>query len=470
MKNFINAKVTIPKGYVVIDSGNSVRTDNLQKILKLAAKLEKSNLVMTSELTSALMTLDDASFTKVVNSIKDSTRAVKGQFLKSSFASGADLDNEQWTVEEMILQMYEYCLSYGLNVNTAEIFGGVDESRKIEIANVAKRKDKQDINNTFKILDVKTPSEFQTEVGSIVGSPIVWGAQQVEFIQAANDADLLYDVLVKADFKVKENMFSIINIVGKENVKELNIFKTATDALRYAYFVSGQDWRKLPKGVKFKLKTSDKKVIMAALNKLNVKVAFGDMKPYKSQWLAVATNLFPGSSKFARFATAQGLFDYLRNGGNVETFNTKTEALIAAGDMIGLAKHLKGKPGELMRRLDMIIRNLEKGQADELVDILNGVTLNPKLVTQVRKWLAYRTETSFEDRTFKVKGKPVTVQGKSLAKLKSKRTMKVVQALRGVIVRHLEGKDLFSKQLAAIEAYEAEQEKLAQINETQTAV
>jgi hypothetical protein len=269
------------------------------------------------------------------------------------------------------------------------------------------------------------------------------------------------------EIKVKENLFSIIEIIGKENVKELNIFKTATDVLRYAYFVSGQDWKELPKGVKFKLKTSDKKVIMAGLTKLGTKTAFGDMKPYKSQWLAVSKNLFPGSAKFNKFSNAQGLFDFLRNGGKVETFNTKTEALIQKGDMLALVKHLKGKPGELMRRMDMIVRKASKKDIDSIVDVINGVTLNPKLVIQVRKWLAYRTETGFEERTFKVKGKPVTVTDKPLSALNTKRTMKIINALRGIMVRHLEGKDLFTKQLAEIEAYEAEQAKLAEINETQ---
>ncbi|MEA3451694.1 MAG: hypothetical protein U9Q83_07290, partial [Bacteroidota bacterium] len=59
-------------------------------------------------------------------------------------------------------------------------------------------------------------------------------------------------------------------------------------------------------------------------------------------------------------------------------------------------------------------------------------------------------------RTFKVKGKPVTVDNKPLETLKTKRTMKVVQALRGIMVRHLEGKDLFSAQLKDIELYEAQ--------------
>ena len=115
---------------------------------------------------------------------------------------------------------------------------------------------------------------------------------------------------------IKENIFSILEITGKEFFKSAGILKTATDILRYAYFVSEEDYKLLPKGVRFNLKTSDKKVIMAALNTIaskDVKNVFGDMKPNKSQWLALSKNLFPGSSKFNKFSAAQGVFDFLRN-------------------------------------------------------------------------------------------------------------------------------------------------------------
>jgi hypothetical protein len=194
MKNYINCSLTIPKGYVVLDSAQGVRSQNIQKILKLAQHLEKSNLVMTSELCTALATLSDNDYKTIEANIKKATRTTKGQFLKSSFASGANLEDEQMTIDDLALQFYEYFMSYGIGRVPTELFEE-DVSRRIEAANIVKRKEKKELNNTFKLLDVKTSKEFQNDVAIIVGSPIVWGEQQKEFLREAHRNNLLIGLL-----------------------------------------------------------------------------------------------------------------------------------------------------------------------------------------------------------------------------------------------------------------------------------
>lgn len=438
----IDTKVTLPKGYFVADSGNETGA-NVKGIAKIIGKLEKANLVLSAKAIIALSTLPKDEFDAISVSIRNNTKAVKGQFLRSVFASTSDVALEAMTRQDYLDQMWMYFNTYGIGRFPAELWE-VDEHRMVEIANATKKKDVADLNNTFRILDVKTEKEFSDAVKTVVAMPIVFGAQQEEMITEAFKNDLLD--IDGVNLKVKENIFVILGITGKEFFKEHNILNTATDVLRYAYFVSGTDFKELPSGEKFKLKTSDKKVIMASLNRIakrDIKNTFGDMKPYKSQWLAVSKNLFPGSAKFAKFDKAQGVFDFLRNGGKVETFNTITQALILDGDYGALVTHLAQKPGELLRSLDMIIRKGSKTELAVLVNELEGITLNPKLVIQVKKWLEYRTEHSFSERVFKVKGKPVTVDNKPLDELKTKRTMRVVEALNEAIIAHLKGKTLF---------------------------
>lgn len=466
-KNQVNLSVSIPKGYIVVTPGALDKQDtldngvvsNLDGIMKMVKLAEKNNVALSQELVQSLITLDEKSFKEIQSQFKEIFKAQKGQFLRSVFATGSDITEESFTLEDFFIQINHYFISYGLGEVDHNIFV-MDETRKVQIANASKRSTKQELNNTFRIIDVKTDTEFFKEVEIIATSPIVWGTQQLEFIKEANRIGILAGVLTNTDVKVKENLFEIMKVTGKEFFRDNNVLKTATDILRYCYFVSEEDFKALSKGTKFSLKTSDKKVIMASLNRISkrdVKNTFGDMKPYKSQWLSVSKNLNPGSAKFNRFSDAQGIFDYLRNGGNVETFNAVTQDLIKNKNWKELTKHLSKKPGELLRSLDMIIRNSNKNEVLYLISVLDEIKLNPKLITQVKKWLEYRTENALTSRTFKVKGKPVTVDNKPLDTLKTKRTMKVVQALRGIMVRHLEGKTLFKEQLKSLEQYEASQ-------------
>lgn len=440
----INTNVTLPKGYFVADKDIGFAS-NIDGIVKLAAKLEKANMVLTSAAINRLSTLKLVDFEAITKDILKSTATVKGEFLRPVFASTSDVALEAMTQEDYCVQMWMYFNTYALGRFPEELFV-LSDDRKVELSNVPKRKDVQDLNNTFRFIDVKSTKEFTDEVTTIVSMPIVFGKQQEEFIAEAFKADLLGDAIEGVNFKVKENIFAILAITGKEFFKEVNILKTATDILRYAYFVSGEDFKELPRGTKFKLKTADKKIIMSNLDKVvlkDISSAYSDIKPKKSQWLALSKNLFPGKAKFKDFTHAQGIFGIIRNGGNIETFNTITARLILEGNMLEVTKHLSKRPGELLRSLDMIVRKSNKEQIAGIVDIISDIKLNPKLVIQVKKWLEYRTEHGFEERVFNVRGKPVTVQDKPLKELKTKRTMEVVQALNNVIMTHLKGKDLF---------------------------
>jgi hypothetical protein len=441
----IRLSITIPKGYIVTYRGPG-KNANLKAIMKMVKKAEKNNVLLSKELIENLSTMEANDVKEIKEQFDMIYTSMKGQIFRSVFASGEDIEDEEFTFEDFLEQISHYFVSYGLGEVDYNVFE-IDEKRKVQVSNISKRKDKQDINNTFKIIETKSVDGFNKDVKTIIESPIVFGSQQIEFIKEANRLGFLGSILNSIkDFKIKENMFQIIDITGKEFVKTVNVLKTATDILRYCYWTSGLDFTNLEKGIRFNLKTTDKKIVMMNLNLLankNMANLYGDMKPYKSQWLSVSKNLFPGSKKFKKYSSAQGIFDYIRNGGNIATFNSITQQLIKDKDYIKLAEHLSHKPGELLRSLDMIIRNMDKGSGDKLAIIINNTEFNPKLIIQVRKWLGFRINNGFENRTFNVKGKPVTLEDKPLKPLKKKRTKKVIKALRDKLIKALEGKELF---------------------------
>lgn len=441
----IKLSLTVPKGYIVTYKGPD-KNANLKGVMKMIKKAEKNNVLLSQELIQNLCTIEANDFKEIKEQFDAIYISQKGQIFRSVFATGEDISDEEFTFDDFIKQISHYCVTYGLGEIDYDVFE-IDEKRKVQLSNISKRKDKQEINNTFKILGTKSVQGFLDDVKVIVQSPIVFGEPEIQFIKEADRFGFLGSVINSVqDFKVKENMFQIIDIVGKDFVKNNGILKTSTDVLRYCYWTSGLDFTNLEKGVKFNLKTTDKKIVMMNLNTLAVKHMaglFGDMRPYKSQWLSVSRNLFPGSKKFRKFSSAQQIFDYIRNGGNLATFNTITADLIEKGKYSDLIEHLSNKPGELLRSLDMIARKADKKDIDLLVSYIESSNLNPKLVIQVRKWLEYRTEHAFSERTFNVKGKPKTVTNKSVPKLKTKRTLKVTNALRAKLIEHLKGKELF---------------------------
>ena len=447
MENSAQVKlaITVAKGYIVTYLGEN-KASNLDLVMKMIKRAEKNNVLLSKKLIENLVSMNECDVKEIKEQFDLLYTSQKGQTFRSVFATGEDIGDEEFTFDDFIKQISHYFITYGLGEIDYDAFD-IDEKRKVQISNISKRKDKQEINNTFKIIDTKTVDGFIQDVKTIIESPIVFGAQQIEFIQEAKRLGFLGSILNSVqDIKVKENLFQIIEITGKEFVKSVNVLKTATDVLRYCYWTSGLDFKNLEKGVRFRLKTSDKKIVMMTIDALAKKSMinlFGDMKPYKSQWLGVATNIHPGSKKFRKFNSAQQIFDYIRNGGSLETFNSKTQKLIDEDNIDELIEHLSKRPGELLRSLDMIIRKGDKQSSKKLANIIEKTDINPKLSIQVRKWLEYRIGNEISERTFNIKGKAKTITDKELPALKEKRTKRVIKTLRTKMIDFLRGKELF---------------------------
>lgn len=452
MKKYIDVKVTIPKGYVVIDPMPYVKSKHLTRLLLLIKELERQNIIFDNSLITALLSLDDESFFLYHDEIKEAFPKVKGRFFRHFFAKGKEIKEDFLREEEVLRQLWQYYNTYNLGRVPEELFS-LSKEKKV----TTKGKTKP-INRVITVVGIKSFKAYEGVIIKILDMPIVFGESEIRLLKEAQKNALLLGLLKKREFRVKENLFSLILLLETHEVRELNLFKTANDLLRYALFVSGLEWRHFlkpkrigEKGVlirypKFTLKTSYKKLIMKVLDGMDFLSAYSDIYPRRALWIAMGKNLFPASKKFARYKNAQKLFSALRNREKYQTYNGQKEKLIKEGNILYLIDHLAKKPGKLLRSLDSVIRKATSEEITYLIKTLKEADLNPKLIVQVMKWLAYRSEHGFDERVFNVRAKAVLVDHKPLYPLEKKDTKRVIKALREILKRSLKGKKLLSDQ------------------------
>lgn len=426
--------VALRKGFITFDCGNYIpNSETFVLISKIINSLENNNCVLSSVLIEELSKKDNIF---LLDLLKDLSKIEsKGVFLRPIFASSEKIENEFFSDEDFFKQLEIYYATYDLGKIPVNL---IPSSRNVEV--VYKFKDEK--NKKINKVTFKSTDEYLNEVKSIINSPIVFGEEQLDFIiESVNNG--IFNLITENDFnsKVKENIFSIIKIIGKEQIHKFKLLKTTTDVLRYAYFVSGEDFKLLQPGIKFSLKSSDKTVIMKTLNSLRISDSIQEMKSRKSQFLSLSKNLYPGSLKFKKYNNAQNLFNHFRNTKTLITFNSVTESLILNKDFKTLSKHLSEKPGEYIRTIDLMIRSSE--DISFILEDLRKMKLNTKLVIQIRKYLLSRISIS-ESRVINIKGKfKILEKEKILKPLEEKKVLLINEVLKEHIISNLMNKQLF---------------------------
>jgi hypothetical protein len=130
-------------------------------------------------------------------------------------------------------------------------------------------------------------------------------------------------------------------------------FKTATDVLRLMTALSEGDVS-LAANTKFKnISRSERRMLLELLE--NCGSLTEDMLRYKEQWKRVGERLHPTeyAIKFPKTAKA---FEILRDDMPFETFNGKLEKHIQTHEVSSALMLLKTRPGELARKLDLLLR------------------------------------------------------------------------------------------------------------------
>lgn len=179
-------------------------------------------------------------------------------------------------------------------------------------------------------------------------------------------------------------------MAGAEGLKKY--IRTATDVLRLAAALSDGDVS-LAKKVRFKsFQRRERRILMELLT-----VSSGlleEMHHRPEVWKRLGERLHPGEFHAASHARVRNAFKKLREGQHMENFAGKVEQALLEHDVERALALLKERPGELARRLDLLLRLEPAGVQENVLDTFErtaGQVATPVLL-QVRTHFQYRNQ------------------------------------------------------------------------------
>ena len=259
------------------------------------------------------------------------------------------------------------------------------------------------------------------------------------------------------DMPFKENMALVVGMlvqVGAATPVASRYIKTSTDVLRIAAALSGGDLS-LAEVCKFKLSNSQRRFIMAALEKLpqSKDQLLEDMVAYLGRWVRLGEVLHIGQYA-SRYPKAAQCFDVLRN--SPESIVTYDAAVGRLFDKYHMSKSegaellalLSKRPGEFARKLDKL---LQRGGLDETVVLekfkaIAGALATPMLLTLLAHFRNRGEQAEF--RAFMPKGsvaKMFIVEGDSRHTLSLTTRSEVIAIARKELVARFAKKPSLGK-------------------------
>lgn len=208
------------------------------------------------------------------------------------------------------------------------------------------------------------------------------------------------------EIPLKENVALIGKIYVESNPlatadKLQKLFKTATDILRLITAMSDGDIS-LATNTKYRsFKRKERRLLLELLD--NCGNIQEDMLRYKNRWIRVGERLHPGEYKTGRYDNARLAFDKLRNNEKIQTFNSKVDHNMKDKNFEKAILLLQKRPGELARRLDYLLRTVDKKNnvINTFKDVANKVS-TPVLL-QIKEHFKNRQE-ELSTRVFFPKG------------------------------------------------------------------
>lgn len=183
------------------------------------------------------------------------------------------------------------------------------------------------------------------------------------FFQSYGDQAI---ALIPREVPLRENVALLATLLLRHTSRGVEVLrhyvKTATDVLRLAVALSDGDVS-LAAATKFRRFSRPERRLLLELLEESGSIT-EDMLRYVEPWKRLGERLHPGeyAVRFPRSATA---FDIIRNDRPFATFRSKVEGAIGAGRLDEALALLRGRPGELARRLDHLLRRAE--QPDRVV-------------------------------------------------------------------------------------------------------
>ncbi|MDO3412211.1 cytoplasmic protein [Saccharibacillus sp. CPCC 101409] len=249
----------------------------------------------------------------------------------------------------------------------------------------------------LKPIGVTTESEFLRSMRNLAGANGSLSDEDKADLAAVLRSDIDPNLVLPEEMPYKENAAFVASIlIEEERVDERSMgkyFRTATDVLRLAAGLSGLDtslsWAKkipmltLPFANMYNLnqqlnpETTPKRSPQFAFRKFRRcerRLLLGlleqtggpleDMLLYRELWKRLGEILHPGEMR-ARYPKTFEAFTRLRSDKQIPTFRSETEAGLHRRDP-AVIDRLAERPGELARRLDLLLRT-QPDQADKLL-------------------------------------------------------------------------------------------------------
>lgn len=253
------------------------------------------------------------------------------------------------------------------------------------------------------VLDLGTPQDMQ-DIFTLL-------CQSKTSLSQTDKEDLAWlfeheSLVLPEEIPLKENA-ALVGKLYLENVPvaqaaQLARFcRTATDVLRLITAMSDGDIS-LAENTRFRsFKRRERRILMALL--AGCGSIEEDMLRYKNKWIRVGERLHPSEYGKAQFAKVTEAFYKLRNDVKIETFAGKVTRAMEVADYSSALCMLKERPGELARKLDLLLRNTDdKEQVIAAFRETAGAVSTPVLL-QVREHFMRRTEKT-DIRVFFPKG------------------------------------------------------------------
>ena len=162
---------------------------------------------------------------------------------------------------------------------------------------------------------------------------------------------------------MKENLaffslFLLKNCEGQPAELLQPYYQTATDVLRLLAAMSDGDISLAESPKIRKLSRAERRMIMDLL--AGIKNPLEDMFHYREEWIRVGERIHPGEYQSEKYAAVRENFRKIRNNEKPLFFGGQVEQLLLSGDTLAAARLLSRRPGEFVRRLDMLFRRAEE--------------------------------------------------------------------------------------------------------------
>lgn len=220
------------------------------------------------------------------------------------------------------------------------------------------------------------------------------------------------------------------------------VHQTATDVLRTLAALTNSDVS-LSQPIKFpSLPRPARRAILQVLEQSAGTAE--NLLQYKGLWLALGRYLHPGAQA-KKFPRTAAIFDQLRNG-KLQTFEGKTEQLLAAGVLLPVLQHLAKRPGLLLRRVHELLRVFPREYPlvlEYLAAYVDQVALKNLFILE--SYFEHINSSKFRAVVNK-KGKMIVLDNNSYQTLSPEMVAATLVVLRQGIAQQLAGRESWTEE------------------------